>query len=285
VFEKIRDLFRGPREVENIYDLIQQSEHRASGWYRIVNRSNQFIGYRWNCPGGLIRTTMPAPRGMKTDQAEIPITQRVGCTFSSDVITPTEDGIASVKARCVHCASSLSDFLKELGIKANDLPTMCLTVTALPTPVYITGTGKITVTDIESIFFAVNAVYRSQDLCAWLMSDSVYQRVRSAVDLNGRPLLNVKDDEEQLMGKPIYISPSLGVLGGSIPLNSTIVFGDLGHFHIRCSRPTVQRVLNSSIADITQGKALYVARIRMDSALLDPSGGNFPPLVAATVTA
>ena len=86
------------------------------------------------------------------------------------------------------------------------------------------------------------------------------------------------------MGKPIYASPSLPTLaGGSPATNSTIIFGDLGHYHVRCSRPTLQRVTQASISDITSGRSLMVGRIRADGALFDPSGGSAPPLVTATV--
>jgi len=158
-------------------------------------------------------------------------------------------------------------------------------LTALPVPAYTTGSGKITLTDIDSIYFAVNRVYRAQPKCGWLVSDSVYQRIRASVDSSGRPLLSVKDDTETLLGKPVYICPSLGVVGGSPAVNSTLIFGDLSHFHIRCSRPIVSRLINSSTTDITSGRALYVARIRMDSALFDPSGGSAPPIIQATITA
>jgi hypothetical protein len=127
MFEGIKDLFHTSNQSENIYNLIQQSEHKAAGWYRIVNRNGDFIGYEWACPGTMIRATMPAPKGMATDQAEIPVNQRVGCSFTAGVFTPDEDGIKNIRAKCVHCSSSLTEFLKELGISAKDLPTKSLT--------------------------------------------------------------------------------------------------------------------------------------------------------------
>jgi HK97 family phage major capsid protein len=164
-------------------------------------------------------------------------------------------------------------------------------LTALPTPVYTTGAGKLVYSDFTSIFFAVNKIYRDQPKCAWLMNDKTYQRVRNSTDNNGRPLLDILFDGfpsadgsawPAILGRPVYICPSIaGDLSAS---NSTIVFGDLDHFHIRCSRPTVAREVNASIKDITQGLALYVGRVRMDSALFDPSSGSAPPLVTATVT-
>ena len=158
-------------------------------------------------------------------------------------------------------------------------------LTSLPTPSYTTGSGKITLTDLTTIYFNVNRFWRAQPLCSWLMSDSVYQRVRAAVDTSGRPLLNVVDDQERLLGKPLYVSPSMGVVGGSPAADSTLAFGDFSNLHLRCSRPTLQRSINSTVSDITQGKALFIGRMRFDSAYLDPSGGTFAPITTAEVLA
>jgi HK97 family phage major capsid protein len=138
--------------------------------------------------------------------------------------------------------------------------------------------------DWVNIFFNVNALYRSQPKCAWLMSDSVYQRLRKTTDPLGRPILDMIDDREMLLGKKIFISPSLGVVGGSPAQNSTVIFGDLSYFHIRCSAPTMQRAINTP-GFIETGQALYVARIRMDSQYLDPSNGATPPITSATIQA
>jgi HK97 family phage major capsid protein len=91
------------------------------------------------------------------------------------------------------------------------------------------------------------------------LPDSVYQRVRNATDNSGRPLLDFSKDKEVLMGKPVYISPSLPnvIIGSpSIAQSGVILFGDLSHFRIRCSRPTIQRCLEQGITDITKGETL-----------------------------
>ena len=122
-------------------------------------------------------------------------------------------------------------------------------------------------------------------MAGFLASDTVIQRIHAASENNGRPLISVERGEPRMLGFPIHCAPSLGAVGGSPMSNSTLIFGDLGAFHIRCSRPTLQRVINSSTADIAGGRALYVARIRMDFALFDPSDGSAPPLVTAVITA
>ena len=140
---------------------------------------------------------------------------------------------------------------------------------------YSTGTAKIVSTDITSIFFSINAWHRAQPKAGWIMGDAVYRRVRDAVDNSGRPLLDFSKDKLQLMSKPVHISPTLGMY---------IIFGNLDAFHIRCSAPTIAREMQQTIKDITSGEVLYVGRIRMDSAYLDPSAGSVPPITLATVT-
>jgi HK97 family phage major capsid protein len=151
--------------------------------------------------------------------------------------------------------------------------------------VYYTGAGKVTNNDINSIVYSVNRVYRKSKFCSWLMSETVLERIREATDSQNRPLINVVDGENILAGFPIHICPALGVVGGSLGLNSSVIFGDLSHFHVRCSKPTIQRVTNSANT-IEYGKILYVARIRMDSILFNPAGiSSSQPVVAAQITA
>ena len=120
--------------------------------------------------------------------------------------------------------------------------------------------------------------------CGWICGDGVYQRIRQAVDGAGRPLLSIQDDTETLLGKPLYVSPSAQSSRRCHSLGfGALIFGDLDHFHIRVSRPTLQRTTQQIGTDVTKGEALYIARIRMDSALFDPSAGSAPPLVWAEV--
>ena len=141
-------------------------------------------------------------------------------------------------------------------------------------------TGNITNTDIDAVFFKVNRIYRDSPKCSWLMPDSVYQKIRNATDNQGRPLLKMDDDKEVLMGKRVLVSPSLPLVGGSPVQNGALIFGDLDHFKVRISRPTLQRLKERFIDFYGVG---YVGRVRMDSLLFDPSGGTQPPVVLATV--
>ncbi len=157
-------------------------------------------------------------------------------------------------------------------------------VQALGAPSVTNGnSGKLTLADINNIFFSVNRWYRAAPKCGWLMTDGCYKFLRNAVDSQNRPLLNVERDSETLLGKPVYISPSLANLYSSIGLQGALIFGDLASIVIRCSRPQVQRHTELSEADVTRGEALFVGRSRADSAYFDPSGGLFPPLVLAAI--
>jgi HK97 family phage major capsid protein len=141
--------------------------------------------------------------------------------------------------------------------------------------------GKATSTDINSIYFAVNRWYRAQDKCAWLMSDQAYKYVRNATDNQGRPLIDMEGDSEMLLGKPLYVCPSLASTTFFSIGVGPVLFGDLSHIVIRASRPGIQRSIQLSQADITSGEALYIGRARADATLFDPSSGSTPPIVMA----
>lgn len=144
--------------------------------------------------------------------------------------------------------------------------------------------GKLTLTDFNNILFSINRWYRAAPKCGWLMNDAVYKYVRAANDNSGRPLLDVVDDREMLLGKPIYISPSLATSFTSLGVAGVIVFGDLGSIVVKCSRPMVQRHVELGQADVTRGECLFTGRARCDSAYFDPSSGVTPPLVLAAIS-
>lgn len=161
---------------------------------------------------------------------------------------------------------------------------------------YSTGATKLVHQDFLSIFYGTNAIYRRAPQAAWLFNDSVYQRARASTDSAGRPLIDLTADfegniVEGICGQPLFVTPDVpGSLMQSSPAtSSSIVFGDLSHFKVRTSQMTLSRETQASIADITKGEALFVARMRADSFLFDPSSstlgavGSAPPIVLATV--
>jgi HK97 family phage major capsid protein len=134
-----------------------------------------------------------------------------------------------------------------------------------------TGGGVITATDIDEIYFGVNVIYRNAPKCAWVMSDTTYKAVRQARDANGRPLINMVDDREMLMGKPVRISPSMPSYNASTGAAHAIIFGDMSHYVVRVSAPLIQRSIEG-VGMVETGIAQYRGLIRADAKLVDPSG-------------
>ncbi len=140
--------------------------------------------------------------------------------------------------------------------------------------------GKLTLTDILNIYFSVNRIYRIAPKCAWLMDDTSYKYVRAAVDTSGRPLLSVERNGETLMGKPVYVCPSLsGLASPFVP--GSIIFGDLEHFVVHSSAMLLRRLVQR-YAD--SGEVAYLGMRMVDSVLFDPTGGVTPPIVYAQIS-
>lgn len=136
--------------------------------------------------------------------------------------------------------------------------------------------AQITYQDVTAIYNSVNRIYRTSKKCAWVMNDTTYQHVRNAVDNNGRPLLDLRKDKEELLSKPVLISPSMPTLSGT----KGIIFGDLSYFKVRVSGMWIQRSVEVP-GYVENGKALYTARMRTDAAVIDPTQNNTSPLVSA----
>jgi HK97 family phage major capsid protein len=134
--------------------------------------------------------------------------------------------------------------------------------------------GGITADDIENAYFSLDRWYRQSPKCAWVMSDAVYEEFRKAKDSAGRPLISVVKDKEVIMGKPVYVSPSIPATGGG----EGIVFGDLSHFVARVSRMSIQRSLQAAQGGADFGKYMYIGRMRADSVVIDPTSGANAPI-------
>lgn len=138
--------------------------------------------------------------------------------------------------------------------------------------------GVISAADIENIYFALNRIHRHAPKCAWLMADQTYELVRKATDDVHRPLLNVVGDRELLMGRPVYVCPSMPYANGS----KGIVFGDLEHYVVRVSRMSLIRSLQQA-GMVEYGAAAYLGRMRADAKVLDPGSSTSPSIVYATL--
>lgn len=138
--------------------------------------------------------------------------------------------------------------------------------------------GSISADDVQAMYFALNPIYRNSPKAAWLLADATYELVRKAKDASGRPLINVENDRQLLMGKPVFICPSMPSGAGS----KGVVFGDLGHYVIHRSQMLIQRRLQAA-GYVEYGKALMVGLLRVDAAVTDPTGGSMPPIQYSTL--
>lgn len=151
-----------------------------------------------------------------------------------------------------------------------------------------TGAGSgysapmVTNEDIANVYFSLNRVYRNSPKCAWVMSDESYQRIRLAVDNVGRPLINVRGDEELLFGKKILIAPDMPSASGSPIVPGYVVFGDLDYFWVKASQMAVSKTLEVT-KGAEYGQYAVIGRMRVNSTVFDPTGGNFPPIISASI--
>lgn len=149
----------------------------------------------------------------------------------------------------------------------------------------LAANGVVSLTDVEAIYFKVNRIHRASPKCAWLMNDTAYQMTRKAADTVGNPLLKVIKDKETLMGKPVYICPSMPVYNASLgaqAAGSFCAFGDLSHMYVRVSRLVVSR-LTQAPGYSDRAAALYRGLMRADSKVFDPTSGGIPPIVTAAL--
>ena len=143
--------------------------------------------------------------------------------------------------------------------------------------------GKIVLEDFTSVFYTVNPVYRNSPKAAWLVSDSVHKMIANTKDNNNRPLFPVVAGVTYVLGKPVYIAPSLPTYNPSLGTQAAgtfTVFGDLGHFYTHVSSIRMQRQMQVP-GLIENGKVRYIATQRVDSILHDPTDGALPPVVSA----
>jgi HK97 family phage major capsid protein len=130
----------------------------------------------------------------------------------------------------------------------------------------------------QQAYFSVNRAYRASPKCAWAMSDETYQWIRSITSKSARPLLNIKNDDETLMGKPVVICPSMPSYRSLSIGPGKIVFGDFSHYVVHVSPIWVRRTIQS-FASVDKGEAIWTGMMRADAAVFDPTGGITPPLV------
>jgi len=152
-----------------------------------------------------------------------------------------------------------------------------------------TVSGAANLAFFTNLYFSLNRRHRADKKCAWVLTDSVYKKIRNLQDDDHRPLIHISEDGETLFGKPVYVSPDLNDFSASPSVTGKVVFGNLRHFLVRCSTMTVTKSMESAasggIGDITRGEVLLSGRMRVDSTVHDASSGTVPPVLFASVTA
>jgi len=146
-------------------------------------------------------------------------------------------------------------------------------VTACETAGAIVPAGSpstLAYSDLENLFFGVNAAYRANG--TWLVNDNTLQKIRSLTDNNNRPLLDITANGFTLFGRPVRLSPSLDNIGVS---TYPIVFGDLSYFIVRrVSGGEYALVYNQSENLVEKGLAAARYFARYDSNLICPGRGS-----------
>jgi HK97 family phage major capsid protein len=138
----------------------------------------------------------------------------------------------------------------------------------------------ITADEIESIYFKLPRIHRMNPKTAWVVSDGVYQLLRKAKDTAGRPLLNVANDTETLMGKKVLVSPSM-----SSGASAKFVLSNLSQYVVRVCTDSVRvQVANQVPGYAEQGTSLLYSFMRVDAKLIAPAA-SVSPAVFATLHA
>ena len=95
-------------------------------------------------------------------------------------------------------------------------------------------TESITYDDLISLYFSVEAEYRSKG--TWLMNDETAMTLRKLKDENGNYLWNHNSDT--ILGKPVVISEFMPCAGSG---KKPVAFGDFSYYWVIDRRPVTMR--------------------------------------------
>jgi HK97 family phage major capsid protein len=141
-----------------------------------------------------------------------------------------------------------------------------------------TAAGALSPADFTNIYFSVNKIYREAPKAGWLMADATYKLVLNAKDAQGQPIFPLVNDELKILGKPVYVCPSMPSAAGS----KGIVFGDLGAYFVHSSSLYIRRRMQYP-GLVEFGKMAWTALQMVDAIVDDPTNGTLPPIVYATL--
>jgi HK97 family phage major capsid protein len=125
----------------------------------------------------------------------------------------------------------------------------------------VTTVGSV---DIANLFFSVNAAYRQSPKCAFAMNDATLQYLCKIVDKQGHPIVNLSTGFPLLMGKPVYVSPSIPTMSSSA---ISILFGAFDYWCTRLVSDDSTRIQVYRETRVEQGLVGLQAFVRADGIL------------------
>lgn len=128
--------------------------------------------------------------------------------------------------------------------------------------------GKVVLEDFTDLFFSVNKAYRESPKAAWLVSDATMKLIRNAKDSALRPLVDITADTPEILGKPVYVAPSMPSGAGQ----KVLLFGDLSKYLVHRSAMYLRRSIQAP-GLVEYGKARFDALMIVDAVLNDPTEG------------
>jgi HK97 family phage major capsid protein len=139
-----------------------------------------------------------------------------------------------------------------------------------------TDTGVIAEDDLVNVYFSLPRLHRVNPKTAWVFSDAQYELVRKITDSAGRPMLNIVNDQEQLLGKKVLVSPALAS-------QSKFCLANLSQYVVRVATESVRiRRTSEQSPYAEQGSYLLTSTMRVDGRLVSPAS-SVAPAVFGTV--
>jgi HK97 family phage major capsid protein len=142
------------------------------------------------------------------------------------------------------------------------------------------GANSLGSKDFANTYFAVDAAYRAGEKCGWLMNDTTLALISTVLDKSGRPLVDISYGLPTIMGKPVYVSPSMPNVGAS---NVPVLFGNFEYVAIRNAIDPLTRiqVFQQAPGLVEQGEYGLMLFTRHDVQILfNDWNGSPAPLVA-----
>lgn len=139
-----------------------------------------------------------------------------------------------------------------------------------------TGVNSVGSDDLYALFYSVNAAYRTSEKCAWLMNSNTMAYIAGLKDKMGRPLIALDSPTSLLLGKKVWIAPSMPDIGAAA---NTIVFGDLSYWLTRCAKNAGYiKLYKEAPGLIEKGEVGLRAFVRYDGVLLYGDSAQVPPI-------